>query len=232
MKSEIRNPKSEIGLTLVCFALETEARAFRKLLAGQADVSILITGIGKKNAKRAVRNFLQQNSPRRVFTCGFAGGLDPELKIGDVVFEKPRTPSDGERASGRTGEGLLAELLAAGARAASFHCAARVAITAMEKALLRHTTGKDAVEMESETIHAVCRERDIPCTTVRVISDAVHEDLPVDFNQLSNPDQSLNFSKLALTIAKSPGKIPALLRLQKNTSFAAQRLTEVLERLV
>lgn len=234
MKDAAQSPKSEAGTTLICFALEDEARAFRKLRTGRTEVSILITGIGQKNAERSVCDFLQQNSPHRVFTCGFAGGLDPGLKVGDVVFEMPLTPSlspsDGERVSGRTGEGLASQLLAAGAKPVKFFCAEHIATTAGEKQKLRTTTQADAVEMESAFIHALCTGRGIPCATVRVISDAAHEDMPLDFNQLANPDQSLNFGKLAFAIIKSPGRIPALLRLQKNTSFAARRLAEVLAR--
>lgn len=217
MKDEARGGRGEGGTTLVCFALEDEARAFRKLAAGRAEVSILVTGIGRKNAERAVREFLQNNSPPRVFTCGFAGGLDPELKVGDVVFD--------------TADAACGNALAkSGAKPAKFVCVARIAITTTEKQKLHATTQADAVEMESEVIHAVGQEWGIPCATVRVISDTATEDLPLDFNQLSNPDQSLNFGKLAWAIAKSPGKIPALLRLQKNTSLAAQRLAEVLAR--
>jgi hypothetical protein len=234
VKDAAQSPKSEAGTTLVCFALEDEARAFRKLMGGQAEVSILITGIGQKNAERSVCNFLQQNSPRRVFTCGFAGGLDPELKVGDVVFEMPLTrPAGHPLPVGRGegwGEGLSANLLTAGAKPVKFFCAEHIATTAGEKQKLRATTQADAVEMESAFIHGICTGRGIPCATVRVISDAAHEDLPLDFNQLANPDQSLNFGKLAFTIVKSPGKIPALLRLQKNTNFAARRLAEVLSR--
>ena len=149
----------------------------------------------------------------------------------------------GERAAaGVTGEevafvetadaGLRDQLLSAGAKSAKFICAARIATTAAEKAELRRTTAADAVEMESEAIHAVCRERGIPCATVRVISDTAHEDLPLDFNALANADQSLNYGKLALAIAKSPGKIPALMRLQKQTEFAAAQLAEILGKVI
>jgi len=86
------------------------------------------------------------------------------------------------------------------------------------------------VEMESAAIEAVCAERGIPCATVRVISDTAKEDLPLDFNALSKPDQSLDFGKLFLTIVKSPGKIGALMALQKKTRFAAEQLAEVLRK--
>ncbi|MEP6662895.1 MAG: hypothetical protein ABJC04_04430, partial [Verrucomicrobiota bacterium] len=86
----------------------------------------------------------------------------------------------------------------------------------------------DAVEMESAAIHAICVERKIPCATLRVISDTANEDLPLDFNTLSKPDKNLDYGKLFLAIAKSPGKIGALLQLQRKTKFAAEKLAEVL----
>jgi adenosylhomocysteine nucleosidase len=123
-------------------------------------------------------------------------------------------------------------LIAAGAIPANIFYADRIATTVTEKKKLRAETGADAVEMESAAIHAVCRERGIPCATVRVISDTASEDLPLDFNALSKPDKNLDFGKLFLAIAKSPGKIPALMQLQKKTKFAAERLAGVLEKIV
>jgi hypothetical protein len=238
---------------LICFALKEEAAPFQKIAAGKAGISILLTGIGRQNAEKSLREFLNScrsrgdetqikkeletphvvsYEPNLVLTCGFAGGLNPDLKLGDVVFELPLIPSlslsDGERVSARTGEGLVAKLLAAGAKPAKIFYADRIATTVAEKKALRDETGADAVEMESAAIHAVCRGRGIPCATIRVISDTANEDLPLDFNALAKPDKSLDFGKLFLTIAKSPGKIGALMELQKKTKFAAERLADVL----
>ncbi len=245
--------------SLICFALKEEAAPFRKIAAGLASPpDILLVGIGRQNAEQSVRAFLDSGrrrgnepqieeksatphvvayQPTLVFTCGFAGGLHPDLKLGDVVFEL----SSGRR---RGDESQIEEkletpyvvsyqkLIAAGAKPASIFCADRIATTVAEKRALREQTKADAVEMESGAIQALCRERGIPCVTLRVISDTAHEDLPLDFNALAKPDKNLDFGKLAWAIAKSPGKIGALLQLQKKTSFAAQQLAAVLAKII
>ena len=176
--------------------------------------------------------------PDYVLTCGFAGGLNPDLKPGDVVFEIFPRGSRGDEAQTKIGNqlepthvGCYERLIAAGAKPAKFFCADRIATTVAEKKKLRDETGTDAVEMESEAIHAVCRERGISCATVRVILDTANEDLPLDFNALAKPDMGLDYGKLAWAIARSPGKIGALLKLQKQTRFAAERLAEILSKI-
>jgi adenosylhomocysteine nucleosidase len=227
---------------LVCFALKEEVALFRKIAADKPGVAIIVTGVGRKNAEKSLREFLATHSPELVLTCGFAGGLNPDLKLGEVVFEltdrrgefhEPQTGRESGARSARPSESssLREKLSAAGAKPAKFFCADRIATTGAEKKKLRAETGADAVEMESAVIHAVCRERGIPCATVRVISDAANEDLPLDFNVLTKPDMNLDYGKLAWAIAKSPGKIGALLKLQKQTRFAAEQLANVLSKI-
>lgn len=218
MNPDVPDEKHEIG-TLVCFALHEEAAPFRKMAVEMTDVAILITGIGRQNAETALRQYLAHHKPKLVLTCGFAGGLNPELAIGDVVF--------------MTGYSALEERLAgADARLAHFVTSERMAVTAAEKKKLRAETGADIVEMESGPILAICRESQIPCAMVRAISDTANEDLPLDFNQLSKPDMNLHYGKLVLAIAKSPQKISALVQLHKKTRHAAVHLAAVLAKFI
>ena len=206
--------------TLVCFALKEEAAPFRKIAAGKPGTSILITGIGRENAGKSVHEFLATNSPKLVLTCGFAGGLNPELKTGDIVFHADQNTE------------IESALRKTGARAVQFHCAERIAPTVKEKQELWRATGADAVEMESQIIRAICAAQKISSATVRVILDTAGEDLPLDFNLIVNAEQEIDFGKLALTLLKSPGKIPALIRLQKQSKAAAEKLADVLVKVI
>jgi adenosylhomocysteine nucleosidase len=203
------------GPALVCFAVKEETKFFHA-----ANCRVLITGMGQKNAAEHLQKELTSSRPALVLTCGFAGALNPQLKLGDVVF-------DADPAAG-----VKEKLTALGAIPASFHCTERVAITVAEKKSLRESVKADAVEMESSAIRAVCRERNIPAATVRVISDTANEDLPLDFNALMTPDYRLSMAKLLGKLMREPAKIPKLMEFQKRTVVAARQLGETLEKLL
>ncbi|HXG49241.1 MAG TPA: hypothetical protein VNO52_16575 [Methylomirabilota bacterium] len=203
---------------LICFAVREEARPLLRRLGPRKSVAVVVTGMGHANARRAVLRELERQPVARVLTCGFAGGLNPELERGAVVFDVDTAWPRPEA------------WLELGARPARFHCAGRVAITVAEKRWLREATGDDAVEMESGVIRALCRERGLLSATVRVISDTAHDDLPLDFNELLDARQRLSALKLAAAVAKSPRGLAGLLRLQRRTSDAATRLASVLAR--
>lgn len=209
------------GNILVCFAVEQEAGPLRQLIRQQSGIQVLLTGMGQKNAEAALRRVLALGRPEWVLTCGFAGGLDPALPVCTVVFPAEDQPDSAEA------------MVAAGARPARFLCVERILVTKEEKAALRQSTGADVVEMESAAIRAVCEAFQIPCATVRVISDAADEDLPLDFGLLlMTPDLKLNYLRLARALLANPGKIPALIRLQRQTRRAANKLAEVIANLI
>ena len=196
---------------LVCFPVREEARFF-SVPAARA----LITGIGRANTERTLTTALASAPPPLVLSCGFGGGLNPDLPAGTVIFDAAEVP------------GMPDRLLAAGARPARFHSVDRVITTVGEKQKLRASTNADVVEMESHYVRSLCRSRGIPSATLRVISDPADQDLPLDFNQLMTPDLQLSYLRLMRALAMAPGKIPALLRLQKQTELAARNLARVL----
>lgn len=202
------------NLTLVCFAVKEEARFFH--VPTSPDYARLITGMGRTNAANSFRKALEELKPARVITAGFAGGLNPELTVGTVLFEE-----DFEF-------GLGPDLLKWGAYPGKFHCAKRVAVTAEEKRALWRSTGADAVEMESSVIRTICREHRIPGATIRVISDEAGEDLPLDFNALMTSADRINYPMLAWKLVSRPSAIPQLMRFQEKTIIAARRLGEAL----
>jgi adenosylhomocysteine nucleosidase len=205
------------GRWLVCFAVKEEAKAFHPADPG---IGALVTGMGRANAETSLRAAIASRRPDLVLTCGFAGGLDPSLARGTVLFSADAPPS------------LDSLLRAAGATSGKFHCSDHVASTAAEKRALRQSTRSDAVEMESYYIRALCREQGIPSATLRVILDTAAEDLPLDFNRLMTSGRRMSLIKLAVVVMGSPGKIKALLRLQREAGKAAHALAEVLARLM
>ncbi len=204
---------------LVCFAVKEEAKFFLPRQSRAGSVQAWITGMGRKNAAESIREAVAAVEPECILTCGFAGGLNPALGLGEVVFDYDFDA------------GVAEPLTNLGAVSAKFHCSKRVAISAEEKRVLWESTGADAVEMESSVIRNLCHEWKIPSATIRVISDTANDDLPLDFNALMTSDDRIHFGKLALAILKSPQKISRLISFQRQTMTAARELGRVLNEL-
>jgi nucleoside phosphorylase len=202
--------------TLVCFAVKEEAKYF----APPPNVRVLVTGIGRNNAYYKLDAYLAKETPASVLTCGFTGGLNPKFKLGDILYDVDEG-SPWEKA-----------LLASTGTLARFHFDKRIACTANEKNKLWHATGKDAIEMESETIRQACLNRKIPSATIRVISDSAHDDLPLDFNLIFKPDYRLDFTKLTARLLLKPQLMLKLLHFQGETITAAKSLGAFLETLL
>ena len=172
--------------------------------------------MGPSNAERTARQALKQCQPSRLLTCGWAGGLNPQLSLGQVVYE-----ADDDFPGS-------AAFSAAGGRPGRFLGLSHVLVTSAEKQASWQASRADAVEMESATIRAVCRENKVPAATVRVISDTAQEDLPLDFNRYFTPDLRTNWVKLIRELVLAPWVLPRLWRFHRQTQAAACRLANVL----
>ena len=223
MPPEFRRFPKRQSEVLICFAVKEEAKFFKPAgfqPSANAPFEVLITGMGRKNAAEGIRRAIPVVQPELVLTCGFAGGLNPELLLGDVVFDED------------FGAGVSEPLIDMGCVSGKFHCAKRVAVTAAEKRALWDEYAVDAVEMESSVIRTICREFKVPSATIRVILDSARQDLPLDFNALMTSEDKIDYGKLAWAVLTRPHKIPKLVDFQRQTIIAAQKLGAVLDELV
>lgn len=208
----------QIPRLLVTFAVREEAAPFRKRLPTGSKVEILLTGIGPNQAQIALlKRFQEPNlQPTLVISAGFAGGLDPSLVSGDIVYDCSAASH------------LEPRLLEIGAKPARFHGSTAVLLTPEAKRQARQNTGGDVVDMESVVIARICQDRSVACAKVRAVSDPADQALPVDFNRCIRPDGRLRWRPLIAECLQRPRALSGLIQLRKSSAIAADRLANVL----
>ncbi len=181
-------------------------------------VSICHTGVGADSCRARIASFLADCAPVALVSSGFAGGLDPALKVGDVILSKNLSDT-----------ALLPEGAIPGAIPSTMTTQPEVAESVEGKAALFSRTGASAVDMETGIIREHCTRCGIPMLSLRGISDAAGDNLPVSFAIWFDPvKQKPRVGALLWELATHPGKIPAFAKFVRGISFTRQRLTTAL----
>ena len=168
-------------MIVVTFALPQESGVFRKTLRAQRgrlgahEVRVVHLGVGLAAAADGMQRVLAGERPKALICAGFGGGLDPRVRVGDlVVADNFSSPELRARAQGLAGEKphrFFGQLVTRELPAE----------TAEAKAALARETGALAVDMETAVVAAACGAASVPLLSVRVISDAASTPLPVPF---------------------------------------------------
>jgi len=103
----------------------------------------------------------------------------------------------------------------------------RIVPTAEEKARLAFFG--EAVDMESAIIMSHFAAAAVPGVTIRAVSDAADEDLPIDFDRCLTPQGAIKPMSLINAIVRRPSKLPNLVRFGRQSNQAAQRLASFLD---
>ena len=195
------------------FAVKEEASCFRRLTRDLPGVRILVCGVGRANASKCLHQALiKESKPDFLATCGFTGGLNPSHPFGQILYSADPDSVWEKRLS-----------MSAGLPAA-FHQSDRILTTSLEKKKLFHSTGLDAVEMESTEIRTICRQRKIPSATIRIISDTSNMDLPLDFNRYYDNEFRFNIGSLITEVLLSPTLWLPMLKFNRDIKSASQTL--------
>ena len=227
----------------VTFALPVESSEFVRLLKnphensregvesirGELDgrtIAVLHTGVGEKACRPRIETFLRREQIRYVISAGFAGGLDPELKVGHLFladnFSSPALLQSPNL-------DLAEENLFVG----KLVTAPGIADSTTERERIAAATGGSAVDMETQFIAEACTAHEIRLLSLRAITDTAAEPLPAPPSVLFNIDkQRTSLPRLAAYLAMHPGAIGKLKTFRDRIAQVRHSLTAVLVSLV
>ncbi len=185
-------------------------------------IVLAANGPGPKLAAAIVetaRPKMSEENIEAVVSMGFCGGLDPDMKIGDI-FVADCIQADGTLAvvqvprSGRKyTTGTLVSM-------------DRVAQTAEEKRDLR-SAGASAVEMEAAGVLPQVREWGVPFYCIRSVTDLADESFTIDFNAVRDSGGRFSTPRIFAAAIRRPFTVgPELIELRNRCVIAARSLGE------
>jgi adenosylhomocysteine nucleosidase len=194
---------------------ESEGRRFRFYEKG--DMALVCGGIGAEAARRAAQAVIALYAPKVVCSAGFAGALDPGLRVADMI--QPRrvvNAGDGSSVQLNRGEGVLV----------SFGSVASPA----QKAKLRDSFGAQAVDMEAAAVACAAQARGVGFAVVKVISDEFDFSFPA-MERFVDPSGRFLEGRFAWFVAVRPWLWPRVLRLARNSGRASRALCDWLRKM-
>lgn len=227
----------------ITFALAAESSDFVSLLEKPApnsregvetirgqlhgkSVVVIHTGVGKKICCKRMEIILRRERFEYLISAGFAGALEKELRIGNLVIAENYSSPQLLRSPrlDLPDEGFyLGKLLTASGMIESN----------AERERLATKTGAVAVDMETEFIAEACADHELPILSVRAISDTPSEPFPAPAHVLFDLEkQKTNFVRLAFYLLTHPGAFSRLKAFEKRVAVARKALAASLENIL
>src|SRR5256885_5361802 len=164
-------------------------------------IEVLHTGVGEKACRQRVAKFLQDQQFDVLISTGFAGALNDQLKVGDLLLAKNFSTIElnNRRKSFSSLPIHEADLLTVRALIDSTD----------ERNKIARTLGAAAVDMETEFIARACAARGVPLLSLRVITDTPRKPFPAPPKVLFDiQQQRTNMLKLARFFLAHPNCVP------------------------
>ncbi len=211
--------------------LRNKSRADRnggRIIRGYIDdreIEVLHTGVGEKVCREQMEKFLYDQQFELLISTGFAGALDDQLEVGDLLLAKNFSTID---LSGRTSS--LSNLQI---RVADLLTVSALIDSSDERNKIAHTSGAAAVDMETEFIARACARHGVPLLSLRVITDTPRESFPAPTNILFNiKQQRTHMTALARFFLAHPNRIPRLVQFARRIAHARKTLANALVALI
>lgn len=185
----------------------------------EADDAVLVCGgIGTEAARRATEAVIALYQPELIQSVGFAGGLDPAMKVGEI-FSPSRVidARDGSSVETMTGSGVLVSATAtAGAE---------------QKQKLAELYRAQAVDMEASAVARGAQARNVRFMAVKAISDESDFAMPA-VDRFVDRDGRFQSGRFAIYVMFRPWLWRRVIQLAANSAKASKTLCAELERYI
>ena len=198
----------------VVVGLEAEARIARRL-----GLPVEIGGGDAAGAEAATRRLIAAGA-RGLISFGLCGGLDPDLKAGDLLVPGEILCEDGERFE--TDSELNFYL--GGATPHVVLGAGGLLSRASAKLRRWQTTGASAVDLESGAVARAAVRHGVPHACLRAVCDAAGDSLPPAAITALDPSGRIRIAAVAWSVLSHPGQILALIGLAAKAGLARRAL--------
>jgi adenosylhomocysteine nucleosidase len=186
----------------------------RRGTAAGVEAVAIGTGMGTDLARRSTERLLDAVAVRHVLVVGIAGGVDTTTPIGTVV--RPEIVIDAATGT----EHRPTQPDGVEPRGALW---TTDSITSAAELPGLQARGVIALDMETASIAAVCRDRGVPWSVFRAISDDPSDEVDAELFAMSNPDGSPNPGRVLRYVVRHPGRVPRLARMGRHSKLAADR---------
>lgn len=194
-------------------------------------VVVIDTGVGMKAAAIAVEESIKLHKPRWVVSAGFAGGLAEPLRRGHFLIASDIAcdvaSPDGIQEPIDLGWKFDPSTMGRSVHIGRLVTVGKVLGKESEKRAAGERTGAVACDMETYAIAAACQKSGTPLLSIRIISDAVEDNLPPEIERLLN--QKSLAAKLGAAAGAVMGRFSAakdLWQLHLDSVKASQRLAK------
>ncbi len=190
-------------------------------------VAIVETGVGREAARLGCQDMISVRQPRWIISAGFAGGLGPDMGRGHILMANHVSDVTGHSLS--VGLRLDDETIES---QPTLHTGRlltvdRVITRPEEKGQLGQQHSALACDMETIAVAQVCREAKVRFVSVRIISDAVDDELPPELEHLIR--QKTLAGKLGAAtgaVFRKPGNVKQMWRLKTDAIKLSERLAK------
>ncbi|HSO97244.1 MAG TPA: hypothetical protein VLV81_14530, partial [Acidimicrobiia bacterium] len=218
MPSELRPVVRRLGLQHHATAA---GRALHSGTVGDVEVTATTTGIGLTAATAATGALLSSGSIDHLLVVGIAGGIDPEVQIGDVVI--PAVVVDDA-----TGTEYRPDRFGDSEPRGRLVSSDDLLIDPDAHARLTDA-GVAAVDMETAAVGAVCQDRGCRWSVFRGISDHARDGMiDNELLALAGPDGGGDLRAVLRYLFRRPWRIARLARLGRDSGLAARRAADAM----